>query len=377
MIPFNQPYLTGREFNYIQDAIARLQISGDGYYGKKVQGWLEAKFDTKKALLTTSCSSALDISAMLIGLKEGDEVILPSYTFVSTANAIAIRGAKPVFAEISEETLNIDPQNVARKITPKTKAIYPVHYAGVACDMDMINELAAQNGLIVVEDAAQGVNAQYQGKYLGTMGDIGCYSFHETKNYSCGEGGAILINRDSKWMERAEIIREKGTNRSQFFRGEVGKYTWVDIGSSYVLSDMLAAFLYAQFEQLDAIQEKRKKIYDTYNEAFQLLQQKGLVRLPVIPEKCFSNYHMFYLLFNSERQRNEAIAHLKENGVVAVFHYIPLHLSAMGRQFGYQAGDLPITENLSSRLLRLPMYTDLGEAEQKSIIDLIYQFFRY
>jgi len=370
-IPFNKPYTTGKELNYVQDSINRNKISGDGYYTKKVHEFIEKTFNTPKALLTTSGSTALDMAALLLDIKEGDEIILPSYTFVSTANPFLVARAKIIFAEIKEDTLNIDPEDIKRKITSKTRAIVPVHYAGVACDMDAIVEIANKNDIKIIEDAAQGVNAKYKGKYLGTIGDIGCYSFHETKNYSCGEGGAILINKDKELIERAEIIREKGTNRSKFFREEIDKYTWVDIGSSYLPSDMLAAFLYAQFEQLDEINGKRKFIFNNYYKHLKKLENRGILRLPIIPEGRECNYHMFYILLNSERERNNLMYKLKDNGILAVFHYIPLHSAPMGLKMGYKVGDLPITENLSGRILRLPMYADLREKELGYIVEEI------
>lgn len=373
MIPFNKAYMTNEIYEYIKDAIDRNHISGDGYYTKKVNDFIEKTFNTKKALLTTSGSSALDMAAILIDLMEGDEVILPSYTFTSTANAVMLRGAKPVFADIDEETLNIDPEDIKRKITKKTKAIFPVHYAGVSCEMDIIMEIAKNQGLMVIEDAAQGVNAKYKGQYLGTIGDVGCYSFHETKNYSAGEGGAILINSAEELINRAEIIREKGTNRSQFFRSEVDKYTWVDIGSSFLPSDILAAVLWAQFEKLDEIQQKRKTIYETYYEGLKYLQDKGRLRLPVIPEYCTSNYHMFYIILNTENERNRIMDKLKEKNIRSVFHYIPLHSSPMGERLGYKAGDLPKTEDMSSRLLRLPMFVELEDTEVRYIVDQLYK----
>jgi len=371
-ISFNTPYTTGKELNYIQDSINRSQISGDGYYTKKVNEFIEKTFHTSKALLTTSGSTALDMAALLLDLQSEDEVIVPSYTFVSTVNPFLIAGAKIIFAEIREDTLNIDPDDIKRKITSHTKAIVPVHYAGVACDMDAIMEIANKNHIKIIEDAAQGVNAKYKGKYLGTIGDMGCYSFHETKNYSCGEGGAILINKDKELIERAEIIREKGTNRSKFFRGEIDKYTWVDIGSSYLPSDMLAAFLYAQFEQLDEINNKRKFVFNYYYENLKDLEDRGILRLPIIPEGRECNAHMFYILLNSEKERNDLMSKLKEKGIHAVFHYIPLHTAPMGLKMGYKVGDLPITENLSGRLLRLPMYADLKNSELNYIIDKIH-----
>lgn len=356
MIPFNKPYMTKKEILYIEDAIFRGKLSGDGYYSKKCSTFIEEIFNTKKALLTTSCSSALDMAAILLDLKEGDEVIMPSYTFVSTANAVVLRGAVPVFAEIEEDTLNIDPEDIKRKITNKTKAIFPVHYAGVSCDMDRIMNIARKNDLKVVEDAAQGVNSKYKQKYLGTIGDIGCYSFHETKNYVCGEGGAILINNDEELVRRAEIIREKGTDRAKFFRGEVDKYTWVDVGSSYIISDINAAMLWAQFERIEEINEKRKKIYKMYYKGLKKLEVVGKIKLPTIPDCCKSNYHIFYMLLNNEFERNHLMNEMKIHGVETIFHYIPLHISPMGERLGYKKGQLKVTEDLSGRLLRLPMY---------------------
>ncbi|WP_236896259.1 dTDP-4-amino-4,6-dideoxygalactose transaminase [Clostridium beijerinckii] len=373
MILFNKPYTTEKEEEYLKDCLLRAHTHGDGYYTKQIHKFIEDTFNSPKALMTTSCSSALEMAAILLDLKKGDEVILPSYTFVSTANAIVLRGAKPIFADICEETLNIDPSDIEKKITKNTKAIFPVHYAGVACDMDYIMNIAREYNIKVVEDAAQGVNAKYKGKYLGTIGDIGCYSFHETKNYSSGEGGAILINNDKELMRRAEIIREKGTNRSQFFRGEVDKYSWVDIGSSYLPSDILAALLYAQFEKLDEIQNKRKNVYEKYYNGLKELEKEGKLRLPIIPEYCESNYHMFYILLNSEEERNHLMDKLKENGISSVFHYLPLHNSHMGISLGNKQGSLPITENLSSRILRLPMYANLKNEEIQYIISEIYK----
>lgn len=368
-IPFNRPYYTGKEMEYIKDAIKRRKISGDGYYTKKVNTFIEEQFTTTKALFVTSGSAALDIAAILLNFQPEDEVIMPSYTFVSTANAVILRGAKIVFADIDPKTLNIDPQDIERKITSKTKAIFLVHYAGISCDMDKVMDIAKRYNLKVVEDAAQGVNAKYKGKYLGTIGDIGCYSFHETKNYVCGEGGAILLNCcNEEMIERAEVIREKGTNRSKFYRGEVDKYTWVDIGSSYLASDILAAFLYAQFEQLDVINNIRKNIYEYYYENLKPLEERELLRLPVIPKGCESNYHMFYIVLPTEEERNRVMEELKRVGIMAIFHYLPLHTSPMGLKMGYQKGDLPMTEEYSSRLLRLPLYSGLHKEELDYIV---------
>ncbi|NUM36926.1 MAG: dTDP-4-amino-4,6-dideoxygalactose transaminase [Candidatus Brocadiae bacterium] len=371
-IPFNRPYITGKEIEYIQDTFSKRKLSGDGYYTKKASRFIEETFSVQKALLVTSCTSALDMSAMLLGIQPGDEVILPSYTFVSTANAFVLRGALPVFADIQEDTLNISPQEIEKKITPKTKAIYLVHYAGVSCDMDKIMEISQKHNIPVVEDAAQGVNAKYKNRFLGSIGNIGCYSFHETKNYSCGEGGAILINQESL-IERAEILREKGTNRSKFFRGEIDKYTWVDIGSSYLISEILAAHLFAQFEQLEKIQELRKNIFYRYYNALQEYERKGKLRLPFLPSYSSSNYHIFYILLETQEIRDHIMDKLKASGILAVFHYIPLHISTMGKKFGYKEGDFPITEKCSKTLLRLPLYADFTSQEQDYTIEMLYK----
>lgn len=377
MISFNKVFITGKEMEYIGDCIQRQRMSGDGYYTQKVNAFIESHFGSRRALMTTSCSAALEMAAMLLDLKEGDEVILPSFTFVSTANAIVQRGATPVFVDICEETLNMNPNDVVKRITSRTKAVMPVHYAGVACEMDPIMDLARSHGIKVIEDAAQGVNAKYKDSYLGTIGDIGCYSFHETKNYSCGEGGAILLNTEDRTLiQRAEIIREKGTNRSQFFRGEVDKYTWVDLGSSYLPSDLLAAFLYAQFEKLEFILEQRKEAFFYYYQNLRPLEKLGLIRLPFIPSDCTSNYHIFYIIFQTKIKRDEALKYLQENGVSVVFHYVPLHTSPMGSKLGYQKNDLPITERVSERLLRLPLYPGLTTRELEYIVNQVYQYFK-
>lgn len=373
-ISFNKPYLTGKEFEYMQEAVKKGKISGDGYFSKRVNGFIKDTFRTEKVLLTTSCSSALDMAALLLDLHPGDEVIMPSFTFVSTANSVVLRGARPVFADIKETTLNIDPEDIRRKITSRTKAIFPVHYAGISCDMEQIMQIAKDHDLKVVEDAAQGVNAKFKDQYLGTIGDIGCYSFHDTKNYSCGEGGAILLNSaDEELHRRAEVIWEKGTNRSRFIRGEVDKYTWVDVGSSFLLSDLNAAFLYGQFQYIDLIQKKREEIFWTYYNLLYNLQQENCLQLPTIPENCDSNYHMFYILLNSEEERDFLKNELKKRGITAVFHYVPLHLSPMGARYGYEKGGLPKTEQLSSKILRLPMYVDLKLEEVSYIVDQIYE----
>ena len=374
-IPFNRPYIAGKELEYIQNTFTRGKLSGDGFYTQKVSQFLEESFSVKKTLLVTSCTSALDMSAILLNLKAGDEVILPSYTFVSTANAFVLRGALPVFADIEENTLNISPQEIEKKITSKTKAIYVVHYAGVSCDMGSIMEISKNRGIPVVEDAAQGVNAKYKDKFLGAIGDIGCYSFHETKNYSCGEGGALLINR-SDLIERAEILREKGTNRSKFFRGEIDKYTWVDIGSSYLISEILAAHLFAQFEKMQEIQNLRKNIFYRYYNALLEYEKKEKIQLPFIPPDCQQNYHMFYILFKTQEIRDRIMKQLKALGILAIFHYVPLHVSDMGKKWGYKEGDFPITERCANTILRLPFYAGLTEQEQNYILEKLQEFLK-
>lgn len=374
-IPFGKPFIIGKELDYIAQSVANGQISGDGHFTKLCHQFIESAFGAKKALLTTSCTAALEMSAILCDIKEGDEVILPSYTFVSTANAFLLRGATLKFVDIRPDTLNIDEKLIEEAVSDKTKVIVPVHYAGVACEMDAIMATAQKHDLIVVEDAAQGVNAKYKGTFLGTIGDMGTYSYHETKNFICGEGGTLLVN-DDQYLERAEIIREKGTNRSQFFRGQVDKYTWVDVGSSYLPSDILAAFLYAQLENMEPITQKRAKIYQTYYELLQPLAKQGLFSLPVIPEECESNFHMFYILLQDIQTRMELIAHLKERGILSVFHYVPLHTSPVGQSLGYRKGMLPLTENLSERVLRLPFYFELEEDDIYRIARDIYDFFK-
>jgi len=373
MIPFNKQNLFGKELDYIKDAFENGKISGDGKYTKLCNKFMEDRFKSNKILLTTSGTHALEMAAILSEIKEGDEVIIPSYTFVSTANAFALRGAKLVYCDIRKDNLNIDENEIEKVITEKTKAIVPVHYAGVACEMDKIMEIAKKYNLIVIEDAAQGVDAKYKDKYLGTIGDFGCYSFHETKNFSAGEGGAISIN-NPKYLERAEIIREKGTNRNQFFRGQVDKYTWVDIGSSYLPSDINAAVLYNQFENIEKINNKRKEIYDTYYNELKELEQEKKLRLPIINEFSTTNHHMFYILLNSEDERNNLMDFLKENDILSVFHYIPLHESKYSKkEFGEYK--LPNTENLSRRLLRLPMFYSLEIEKVKYISKKIKEYF--
>ena len=369
-IPFNKPYLTGKELGYIQESLKSGNIVGNGGFTKKCESLMEEIFGAKKVLLTGSCTDAIEMASLLANLETDDEVIVPSFTFVSTVNAFILRGAKPVFVDIREDTLNMDETKIEEKITGRTKAIFPVHYAGVSCEMDTIMDIAGRYKLSVVEDAAQGVYAKYKGRYLGAIGNLGTYSFHGTKNYTCGEGGALVIN-DESLIERAEILREKGTNRSKFLRGEIDKYTWVDVGSSFLLSDVLASFLYAQLENLDEINRKRKAIFEFYYENLKELEEAGELRLPIISDGCETNYHLFYILLHSEEKRNFLMDQLKDAGIQAVFHYVPLHNSPMGMRFGYRDGDLPLTESLSGRLLRLPFYADLELEEQKFIVDIV------
>lgn len=374
-IPFNKPFIAGRELYYIAQAVTFGNLAGDGAFTQRCSRLLEERFGIPQVLLTPSCTAALEMAAMLCNLGPGDEVILPTYTFVSTANAVVRLGATPVFVDSRPDTLNIDDALIEEAITPKTKAIIVVHYAGVGCEMDRILTIARQYGLRVIEDAAQGVNAFYNGKALGSLGDLGTYSFHETKNFSCGEGGALCIN-DPTLLERAEIIRDKGTNRRQFFRGLVDKYTWVEIGSSYVPSEITSAFLCGQLEQMDEITQRRRQIYQFYRLHLKHLEAEGLLRLPRIPEDCESNFHLFFLLLPNAATRDALMAHLKSQGILAVFHYIPLHASPMGLKFGYREGALPVADDLAARLLRLPLFHDLTEAEQRRIVDCITQFLR-
>ncbi len=373
-IPFNKPTLTGDEFAYISMAIKNeLHISGDGAYTKKCHALLEQMLGVSKALLTTSCTHALEMAAILLDVHEGDEVIVPSFTFVSTVNAFVLRGARPVFADVRPDTLNLDECQLEALITPRTKAIVPVHYAGVACEMDVIMEVANRHGVAVVEDNAHGLLAKYRGRYTGTFGVMATQSFHETKNFTSGEGGALLINSPAL-IERAEIIREKGTNRSRFFRGQVDKYTWVDIGSSYLPSDILAAYLYAQFENRETIQSKRAVIWKRYHEHLSGWAQENGVRLPTVPDHCEQAYHMFYIILPSLEVRTRLIAYLKHLGIQAVFHYLPLHTSDMGRRYGFQPGDCPVTEEMSDRLLRLPFYNSMTAEEQMRVIHALHAF---
>lgn len=372
MLPFNKPFIIENEFKYIEDAIINKGIlRGDGVYTKKCHEFLENKLNCKKALLTHSCTAALEMSAILLDLKAGDEVIMPSYTFVSTANAFVLRGAIPVFVDIKPDTLNIDENLIEQAITPKTKAICVVHYAGVACEMDKILEIAKKYNLAVIEDAAQGVGSFYKGKPLGTIGDMGCFSFHETKNIISGEGGALIINNE-KYIERAEIIREKGTNRSKFFRGQVDKYTWVDIGSSYLPSDMIAAFLYSQLENMDKINKKRMEVWNEYHLFFK--QYENIIKRPYCPNDCIHNAHMYYVLFKNLETRTKFIDFMKENDIMTVFHYIPLHSAPAGQKNCKTIGQMDITNKISDTLVRLPLFYELSKDNIEHIFNTVKQF---
>lgn len=375
MIPFNKPPFLGTEFDYIKKAVNNQKICGDGEFTKDCNAWLENKTGASKALLTTSCTHSLEMAALLLDIKPGDEVIMPSYTFVSTADAFVLRGAKIKFVDIRPDTMNIDEKLIEDAITDKTKAIVPVHYAGVGCEMDTIMDIAKRHNLKVVEDAAQGVMSEYKGKALGAIGDYGCYSFHETKNYSMGEGGALLIKNEDD-IELAEIIREKGTNRSRFLRGQIDKYTWVEAGSSYLPSDMNAAYLWAQLQEADKINDDRLAAWDRYYKGFEELEQKGFVTRPIIPEECKHNAHMFYLKAENLEIRTKLISFLKENGVMAVFHYVPLHSAPAGKKFGEFVGEDKYTTKESDRLLRLPMYYGLSENETDKVIEKVIEFYK-
>ncbi len=376
MINFNKPPYIGKELDYIKQVVENnQQLCGDGPFSIKCNMWFEKRFNTPKSLLTTSCTHALEMAAILVDINPGDEVIAPSYTFVSTVNSFVMRGAKIVFVDIRPDTMNIDENLIEAAITKKTKAIIPVHYAGVSCDMDRIKEIAKKYSLYVIEDAAHGVMSTYKGKPLGTIGDLGCYSFHETKNYSMGEGGAILI-QNIKFLERAEIIREKGTNRSQFFRGYVDKYTWVDIGSSYIPSEINAAYLYAQLEEASKINNDRLNIWNTYYKRLRDLALEGFIELPYIPEECKHNAHMFYIKCKNIEERSKLIKYLSYHGIMAVFHYVPLHSSRAGLKYGRFHGDDTYTTEESEKLLRLPMYFGLEEKKVNQIIKNVIEFYR-
>ena len=374
MIDFNVPPVIGTEEKYVKKAIASHKICGDGEFTKKCSEWMKKRFNAKEVLLTTSCSSALEMSALLSDIQPGDEVIMTAYTFVSTANAFVLRGAKVVFVDIRPDTMNIDEKLIESAITDKTKAIVPVHYAGIGCEMDTIMDIAKRHNLKVIEDAAQGVMAKYKDKYLGTIGDIGCYSFHETKNYSMGEGGAVVFKNDD-YTELAEIIREKGTNRSKFFRGQVDKYTWVEYGSSYLPSDINAAYLWAELEKADEINNNRLESWNFYNESLKELEDKGDIERPFIPKECTHNAHMYYIKVKDLEERTKLIKYLKENDVQAVFHYVPLHTAPAGKKYGRFHGEDKYTTKESERLLRLPMYYGLKQEDKEKVVDLVKKFY--
>lgn len=372
-VDFNRPAPVGKELEYVTQAISSGHISGDGPFTKKCHALLEGELGVQKALLTTSCTHALEMMAILLDIQPGDEIIIPDFTFVSTVNAFVLRGATPVFVDVRPDTLNLDETKLEEAITPKTKAIVPVHYAGVGCEMDAILEIANRHSVAVVEDNAHGLFGKYKGKFLGTFGAMASQSFHETKNFTSGEGGALLINAE-RLIERAEIIREKGTNWSRFFRGQVDKYSWVDVGSSYLPSDILAAFLYGQLEQRERIQSHRKSLWHTYDMALKDWAARNAVTLPTVPAHTDQAYHMYYLLMPDLETRQRFIATLREQGIYTVFHYLPLHLSDMGREFGGQPGDCPVTESVSDRLVRLPFHNVLSGSEQEQVIEMIRKF---
>ena len=372
-IPFNRPFATGDELDYMRAAIAAPKFSGDGSFTTQCHHLLEQSLGIQKVLLTTSCTHALEMAALLLSAGPGDEVIVPSFTFPSAANAFVLRGAKPLFVDIRPDTLNIDENQIEQRVTARTKAIFLVHYAGVGCEMDTIMAMSRRHGIGVVEDNAHGLYGRYRGRYLGTLGQLATLSFHETKNFTCGEGGALLIN-DAKFTQRAEILREKGTDRSRFFRGEIDKYTWVDVGSSYLPSDLLAAFLCAQLEHRDKIQSMRRRIWETYARELASWAEANRVRLPIVPAECEQSYHMFYVIMPSFESRQALISHLAGFGILAVFHYLPLHLSPMGLRFGGRQGDCPVTEDLADRLLRLPFFTGMNSSEQSQVIEAVRGF---
>ena len=374
-IPFNKPFFAGRELEYIAQAVAQGDVSGNGPFTRRCAEYLEERLGIHRVILTPSCTAALEMAAMLCNLGPGDEVIMPSYTFVSTASAVVRTGATPVFVDIRPDTLNLDESRIEAAISGRTRAIFPMHYAGVACEMQTILELASAHGLMVVEDAAQAVDSRYHGRALGGLGQLGAFSFHETKNFMCGEGGALCVN-DPSLVERAEILRDKGTNRQRFLRGMVDKYTWVDVGSSYVPSEISSAFLYAQLEKMDAISSRRRACHQYYRTRLQPLADAGVLQLPAIPADCVDNAHLFWVAVKDQATRDALIEHLKGRGILAVFHYVPLHSSPMGLKTCRVAGPLPVTEDVASRLLRLPLYYDLTELQQQSVVEAVEDFFQ-
>jgi dTDP-4-amino-4,6-dideoxygalactose transaminase len=374
-IPFNKPFIAGKELYYIAQAVVGGHLSGDGHYTKLCHKWFEERLGCRKALLTHSCTAALEMAAILCNTQPGDEIIMPSFTFVSTANAFALRGGVPVFVDIRSDTLNMDERLIEAAITPRTKAIVPVHYAGVPCAMDEILNIADNHHLFVVEDAAQALLSTYKGRILGTLGHFGCLSFHETKNIISGEGGALLIN-DELFIERAEIIREKGTNRTKFFRGEVDKYTWVDIGSSFLPSELIGAFLYAQLEQAEKIIATRCKIYNRYYELLKPLSNREFIHLPFTGEDCMNNGHIFYIITGSLQERSELIEYLKVRSILSLFHYVPLHSSPAGIKYGRVSGKLVVTDDISERILRLPMYYEMTDGDIKRVVEAVEEFYR-
>jgi dTDP-4-amino-4,6-dideoxygalactose transaminase len=372
-VPFNRPGVVGTELGYMSSSVGQRSIGGDGPFTRACRGLLEECLGVPRVLLTTSCTDALEMSALLLDLQPGDEVIMPSFTFVSTANAFALRGARPVFADVRPDTLNMNESGIEALITARTKAIVPVHYAGVGCDMEAIGAIAREHGLTIVEDNAHGLFGRFRGRPLGTFGSLATLSFHETKNFTCGEGGALLVN-DPQLIGRAEILRDKGTNRARFYRGEVDKYSWVDVGSSFLPSDLLAAFLYAQLEAREDVQGRRRAIWNRYAEWLGPWAAAHAVQLPTVPADCEQAYHMFYLILPTAASRDAFIDHLKAAGILSVFHYVPLHLSEMGRRFGGREGDCPITEDRSARLVRLPFYNDLSDEDQQVVVDAVQAF---
>jgi dTDP-4-amino-4,6-dideoxygalactose transaminase len=372
-IPFNRPFVAGNEQRYVAEAISRGHISGNGHFTRRCEQFLEAELDSPRVILTTSCTDALEMAALLLELGPEDEVILPSFGFVSTVNAFVLRGARPSFVDIRPDTLNMDEEQLEGVITPNTRAIVPIHYAGVACQMDRIGAIARERGLRVIEDNAHALFGRFQGRPLGSLGDLAAHSFHETKNFTCGEGGALAI-QDEALIARAEILRDKGTDRARFFRGEVDRYSWVDLGSSFLPSDLLAAFLLAQLEERDRIQGRRKKIWESYESELSGWAREHGVQLPHVPEDCEQSYHLFYMLLPAQDVRDRLIAYLKRAGILTVFHYQPLHRSEMGQRYGYAAGDFPVTEDLSQRLIRLPFFNDLSESDQNCVLERILQF---